>query len=119
MRYIKNPSHGLGKLDKIDFGNGKVLSCDAYWNDDTSFALDIGDGELKDSNKDKFFIHVEYNKDDNEWYYVFEIWFDDDCTYDINKFKPEYRDEYLTEAEMKGLKEIIRTLVEEYIKKAV
>ena len=31
--------------------------CHSYWNDDTSFALDIGDGELTDKDDNPYFIH--------------------------------------------------------------
>ena len=41
MKYIETEN----LLYEIDWGNGRKFKCNSYWNDDTSFALDIGDGE--------------------------------------------------------------------------
>ena len=38
MKYVKTET----VLDEIDWGNGRKFKCHSYWNDDTSFALDIG-----------------------------------------------------------------------------
>ena len=108
MEYKQNKSFCL--LNEIDWGNGRILKCNPYWNDDTSFALDISDGELTDKDGNDYFIHCEYNCDDEIWYYVFEIWFENDnCSiFDIPKNE---RDEYLTETEMEELRVIIFTMV--------
>lgn len=101
-------------LDEIDWGGGRKLKCNSYWNDDTSFALDIGDGELTDKNGKNYFIHCEYNCDDGMWHYVFEIWFEtENCNiYDISENE---RNEYLTETEMEELRAIIFNLCKENI----
>lgn len=106
MIYKQNPSFSL---DEIDFGNGRIFKCNAYWNDHTSFALDIGDGELIDKNGDDYFIHCECNCYDGTWYYVFEIWFENDVC-NIFDISEDERDEYLTETEMEELREIISNL---------
>lgn len=38
MKYTKTEN----VLDEIDWGNGRKFKCNSYWNDNTSFALDIG-----------------------------------------------------------------------------
>lgn len=112
MQYIENKYSCC--LDEIDWGNGRKLKCNPYWNDDTSFALDIGDGELTDKDGEDYFIHCEYNCDDGMWHYVFEIWFGADACniYDISK---KERDEYLTETEMEELRAIIFNLCKDDI----
>lgn len=112
MLYIENKHPCL--LDEIDWGDGRKLKCNPYWNDDTSFALDIGDGELTDKDGENYFIHCEYNYDDGMWDYIFEIWFENDnCSiYDIPKNE---RDEYLTETEMEELRAIIFDLCKDDI----
>lgn len=110
MKYVQTEN----VLDEIDWGNGRKLKCNSYWNDDTSFALDIGDGELIDKEDNPYFIHCEYNRDDG-WNYVFEIWFENDtCSiYDI----PESdRNDYLSEMEMEELRAIIYNLCKGNIK---
>lgn len=105
MKYTKTEN----VLDEIDWGNGRKFKCNSYWNDNTSFALDVGDGELVDKDGNSYFIHCEYNCDDGTWHYVFEIWFENDtCSiYDI----PEVdRNEYLSETEMEELRAIIYNL---------
>lgn len=72
MKYVKTET----VLDEIDWSNGRKFKCYSYWNDDTSFALDIGDGELTDKDDNPYFIHCEYNCDNGMWHYVFEIWFE-------------------------------------------
>lgn len=106
MEYKQNKS---SYLDEIDLGNGKRFKCNSYWNDDTSFALDIGDGELTDKDGNDYFIHCEYNCNNGIWHYVFEIWFENDsCSiFDIPKNE---RDEYLPETEMEELQAIILKL---------
>lgn len=96
-------------------GNGRTLKCNSYWNDDTSFVLDIGDGELVDKSGEPYFIHCEYNCDDGMWNYVFEIWFEhDSCSiYDILE---SYRDEYLSETEIEELRGIIYNLCKDEVK---
>ena len=74
MKYIETEN----LLYEIDWGNGRKFKCNSYWNDDTSFALDIGDGELIDKDGNSYFIHCEYNCDNGIWYYIFEIWFEND-----------------------------------------
>lgn len=74
MKYTKTEN----VLDEIDWGNGRKFKCNSYWNDNTSFALDIGDGELTDKNGNRYFIHCEYNCDNGMWHHIFEIWFEDD-----------------------------------------
>lgn len=108
MKYIK--SKQSGSLDEIDFGNGKRLKCNPYCNDYASFALDIGDGELIDKNNDAYFIHCEYNCDDGKWHYVFEIWFEDDTICNIDDMPESERKEYLTDAEIEGLRTIVHDL---------
>ena len=105
MKYTKNEHI----LDEIDFGNGRKFKCNSYWNDGTSFALDIGDGELTDKEGDPYFIHCEYNRDNEMWNYVFEIWSENDsCSiYDIPE--PD-RNEYLSEKEIEELQGIIHNL---------
>lgn len=51
----KKDSMGSCLPDEIDWGNKRKLKCNAYWNDDTSFAFDIGEGELIDSIKDSLY----------------------------------------------------------------
>ena len=96
-------------LNKIEWGNGKTYHYNTYWNDNNSFAMDIGDGELIDKNGDSYFIHCEYNCDCGMWHYIFQIWFEDsNCSiYDIPK---ENRNEYLTETEIEELRAIIYKL---------
>lgn len=53
----------MSLMNEIDWGNGRKLKCHPYWNDDVSFALDIGDGELVDKEGNQYFIHCEYNCD--------------------------------------------------------
>ena len=111
MKYIDNKSPLI--LDEIEWDDGRKLKCNPYWNDDTSFALDIGDGQLADKDGENYFIHCEYNRDDEiSWHYVFEIWFENDnCSiYDISEHE---RDEYLTEKEIEELKTIISNLCKE------
>lgn len=104
MRYMENPCPHV--LDEIMWDESRKYKCFSYWNDDTSFALDIGDGELKNDDGEDYFIHCEHNCDDGVWHYVFEIWFEDHvCS--ISDFSEEERDKYLTEAEMKELRTII------------
>lgn len=112
MLYIENKQPCC--LDEIDWGNRGKLKCNPYWNDNVSFALDIGDGELTDKDGENYFIHCEYNYDNGMWHYVFEIWFGvDTCNiYDIDKNE---RDEYLTETEMGELRAIIYGLCQENI----
>lgn len=75
MEYIKsNSSQQLGKIK--DF-KGKTVSCNFYWNDNTSFVLDIGDGELFDKDGEPIFYHIEYNFDNGKWHFVFEIWWEE------------------------------------------
>ena len=110
MKYIKkNP------LDEINWVDGRKFKCNSYWNDDTSFALDIGDGELVDENGEPYFIHCEYNFDNGKWHYIFEIWFENDsCNiYDIPD--PD-RNEFLSETEIEELREIIYSLCKNNIK---
>ena len=37
MKYSKTEN----VLDEIDWGNGRKFKCNSYWNDNTSFVLDI------------------------------------------------------------------------------
>lgn len=102
MEYIKTEN----VLDEIDWGNGRKFKCNSYWNDDTSFALDIGDGELIDKEGNPYFIHCEYNCDNEMWHYVFEIWFEDD-TCSIYDLPESDRNDYLSETEIEELRTII------------
>ena len=112
MKYAKTEN----VLKEIDWGNGRKFKCNSYWNDDSSFALDIGDGELTDKKGNQYFIHCEYNWNNGIWHYVFEIWFEDDtCNiYDIPKSD---RNDYISEAEMEELRRIIYNLCKNNIKK--
>lgn len=98
MKYTKTEN----ALDEIDWGNGRKFKCNSYWNDNTSFALDIGDGELTDKDGNSYFIHCEYNCDNGMWHYVFEIWFEDDSIGNVSG--------YLSETEMEELRVIIYNL---------
>ena len=113
MKFIDNKSPIL--LDEIEWSDGRKFKCNPYWNEDTSFALDIGDGELTDKDGENYFIHCEYNCDDGVWNYIFEIWFEtDNCSiYDIPENK---RDEYLTESETNELKILIYNMCKDDIK---
>lgn len=93
-------------LDEIDWGDGRKFKYKFYWNDNTSFALDIGDGEFTGKDGEEYFIHCEYNNDNGMWHYVFEVWSKNDhCNiYDIPESE---RNEYLTETEMEELRAII------------
>lgn len=94
---------------EINLGNGRKFKYTSYWNEKSSFALDIGDGELIDKYGDSYFIHCEYNCDNGMWHYIFEVWFKNNtCSiYDI----PEVdRNEYLSETEMEELRAIIYNL---------
>ena len=110
MKYLKTEN----VLDEIDWGNGRKFKCNSYWNDDTSFALDIGDGELTDKEGNPYFIHCEYNCNNGMWHYVFEIWFENDtCSiYDIPE--PD-RSEYLSETEIEELRGIIYNMCKDEI----
>lgn len=101
-------------LDEIDWGNGRKFKCNSYWNDNTSFVLDVGDGELVDKDGNLYFIHCEYNCNNGMWHYVFEIWFENDsCSiYDIPKSS---RSEYLSETEIEELRGIIYNLCKDKI----
>lgn len=114
MEYIKTEN----VFDEIDWDNGRKFKCNPFWNDDTSFALDIGDGELTDKEGNSYFIHCEYNRDDGIWHYVFEVWFENDsCSiYDIPEFD---RNDYLSETEMRELRAIIYNLCKDDIEMAV
>ena len=46
MKYTKAEN----VLNEIDWGTGRKFRCNSYWNDDTSFVLDIGDGDLSIAN---------------------------------------------------------------------
>ena len=110
MKYLKTEN----VLDEIDWGNGRKFKCNSYWNDDTSFTLDIGDGELTDKEGNPYFIHCEYNCNNGMWHYVFEIWFENDtCSiYDIPE--PD-RSEYLSETEIEELRGIIYNMCKDEI----
>lgn len=110
MKYIETEN----LLYEIDWGNGRKFKCNSYWNDDISFALDIGDGELIDKDGNSYFIHCEYNCDNGIWYYIFEIWFENDsCNiYDIPETN---RSEYLSETEIEDLRGIIYNLCKDKI----
>lgn len=110
MQYIK--SEKPCELDNIDFGNGKILKCNAYWNDETSLALDIGDGELTDDEGNDYFIHCEYNYDNEEWTLIFEIWFKDDSC-NIDDMNEEEASKYITKSDKEGLEEIMNELLAE------
>lgn len=69
MKYTKAEN----VLNEIDWGNGRKFRCNSYWNDDTSFALDLGDGKLIDKDGNSYFVHCEYNCNNGMWHYVFEI----------------------------------------------
>ena len=109
MKYIKSESPSF--FDEIELDDGRTLKCNLYWNDDVSFALDIGDGELTDVDEEDYFIHCEYNCDNGEWDYLLEIWFENDhCSiYDMPESERDY---YLTDAEIEELKVIIGDLAE-------
>lgn len=111
MKYTKTEN----VLDEIDWGNGRKFKCNSYWNDDTSFALDIGDGELTDKEGNQYFIHCEYNCDNGMWRYVFEIWFEDDNTCNIYDIPESDRNGYLSETEMEELRAIIYNLCKDKI----
>ena len=102
-------------LDEIDWGNGRKFKCHSYWNDDTSFALDIGDGELTDKDDNPYFIHCEYNCDNGMWHHIFEIWFEDDDTCSIYDIPESDRNEYLSETEIEELRGIIYNLCKDKI----
>ena len=53
------------------FIKDKEVSFGYSWLDDITFAIDIGDGDLTDSNGDDYFIHAEYHVDEDK--FVFEI----------------------------------------------
>jgi hypothetical protein len=110
MKYTKAEN----VLNEIDWGNGRKFRCNSYWNDDTSFALDIGDGELIDKDGNSYFVHCEYNCNNGMWHYVFEIWFENDsCNiYDIPESN---RSEYLSETEIEELRGIIYRLCKDKI----
>ena len=112
MLYIENKQSAC--LDEIDWGNGRKLKFNPYWNDETSFALDIGDGELTDKDGQDYFIHCEYNCDNGMWHYVFEVWFEND-TCNIYDIPESERNEYLTETEMEELRAIIISLCKDDI----
>lgn len=97
---------------EIDWGNNRKLKYNSYWNDDTSFALDIGDGELVDKNGDSYFIHCEYNCDNGLWHYVFQVWFEE-SNYSIYDIPKETRKEYLVESEIEELRAIIYKMATE------
>ena len=101
-------------FDEIDWGNGRKFKCNPYWNDETSFALDIGDGELTDKEGEEYFIHCEYNCENGIWRYIFEVWFEHE-SYSIYDIPESERDEYLTETEMEELKGIIYNLCKDVI----
>lgn len=111
MKYTKTEN----VLDEIDWGNGRKFKCNSYWNDDTSFALDIGDGELIDKDGNSYFIHCEYNRDNGMWHYVFEIWFENDDTCSIYDISESNRSEYLSETENEELRGIIYNLCKDKI----
>ena len=98
MKYI-NGDFGFGKIE--DF-KGKTVTCNSDWNDDTSFKLDIGDGELTDKDGNPIFYHIEYNLDDGEWNYIFEIWWEED--------NAPVTDE-LSKDEMQEIKDIIQKII--------
>lgn len=106
MKYTKTEN----VLDEIDWGNGRKFKCNSYWNDDTSFALDIGDGELTDKDGNAYFIHCEYNCDNGMWHHIFEIWFEGDDSCNIYDIPESDRNEYLSETEMEELRAIIYNL---------
>ena len=111
MKYINTEN----ALNEIVFDDKRKLKCNPYWNNDTSFALDIGDGELNDKEGNPYFIHCEYNCDNGMWHYIFEIWFEDDACniYDI----PESdRNDYLSEMEIEELQSVIYNLCKDNIK---
>lgn len=110
MKYIETEN----MLNEIDWDDGRKFKCHPYWNDDTSFALDIGDGELIDKEGNSYFIHCEYNCDNGMWHYIFEIWFENDsCSiYDIPKTN---RSKYLSETELEELRGIIYNLCKDKI----
>lgn len=110
MKYIKTEN----VLDEIDWDNKKKFKCNSYWSDDISFVLDIGDGELTDKEGNPYFIHCEYNYDNEMWHFVFEIWFQDD-TCNIYDIPEPNRNEYLSEAEMEELRAIIYKLCKDNI----
>lgn len=92
---------------------GKELSYNVYWNDNFSFAVDIGDGELKNKNGDNYFIHCECNCDDNICHGLFEIWFDkDSIIMNIDEYDMYERDEYLTLEQMNKLEDFMNTYIE-------
>lgn len=111
MKYVKTET----VLDEIDWGNGRKFKCHSYWNDDTSFALDIGDGELTDKDDNPYFIHCEYNCDNGMWHHIFEIWFEDDDTCSIYDIPESDRNEYLSETEIEELRGIIYNLCKDKI----
>lgn len=112
MKYTKTEN----VLDEIDWGNGRKFKCNSYWNDNTSFALDIGDGELTDKNGNSYFIHCEYNCDNGMWHHIFEIWwFEDDDSCIIYDIPESDRNESLSETEMEELRGIIYNLCRDKI----
>lgn len=59
-------------LDEIDWGNGRKFKCNSYWNDNTSFVLDVGDGEAAEqAEKDGIkIIHDMEFDDENSAAYI-------------------------------------------------
>lgn len=105
MKYTKGKRESL--LGEIYWGNGKTYGCNSYWNDDASFAMDIGDGELVDKEGNPYFIHCEYNCNNRQWDFVVEIWFDNDNICSIYDIPESERSEYLSEVEISELRDII------------
>jgi len=86
--------------------NGKDISYQAGWHDQSTFSLDAGYGEgLKDSDGDEYFIHIEYHADENVW--VREVWFEDDYL-SVKEWK-DYDDKM--KAEYDKIVELAKTLV--------
>lgn len=108
LKYRKTGSYN--PLDEIDWGDGRILDCNAYWADDATFALDIGDGELTDADGEEYFLRCEYNRKEDSC--VFEVWFENDSC-NVEDILPEKRDAYLTEDEMQQLRAIVSDLAKE------
>lgn len=76
--------------------------------------MDIGDGELTDKEGNSYFIHCEYNCNNEMWHYVFEVWFENDsCS--ISDIPKSSRSEYLSETEFDELRGIIYNLCKDKI----
>ena len=62
-------------MNTINF-KGQLLHYDLFYIDKNTFCMDFGDGELKDSDGEDYFWHIEYHLDTKE--YIFEIWYENE-----------------------------------------